>query len=206
VSAIAYHPGDARAAWLRGLVAQALAREVTRGANALVATAYAAAIDRNARLRARFRRAQRTWVEHPAWLRRAHHDPITLECWGEQLATGRGEPSCYIYGGKLPVGKLDFTAPHDMNWVLMYLHDHRGDLPCCVCPSEVIMRCLTHWYLYHAGAAGCFRCRGHAAACGPGRWAVGPPLWEGRRTPGFAWPTLPPATMLVLNFDGEPPR
>lgn len=203
-STISYHPHDARELWLRGLVAQELARQVARGADALVTAAYAAAIARNARLRARFRRAQRTWDHHPKWLRNPHHAQSLLECWGYAMATGRREPSCYVFGGKLPVGKLD-AEPRGVDFILMHLHDHRGDLPCCVCASDVITRCLTHWHLYHAGAAGCFRCRGHAAACGPGRWSVSAPLWEGRKTPGFAWPTLPVATMSVINFDGEPP-
>jgi hypothetical protein len=189
---------DARQAWLRGLVAQRLAHEATRGADALVAQAYATAIDRNGKLRVRFRRAVRTWPHHPAWWKRAHHDPITLECWGEQLATRSREPSCYCFGPKLVIGKLDRAEPKDVRWVEMYMHDHRGDLPCCMCPSDIITRCLTHWHLYHAGAANCFRCVGHAASVGPGRWSVCGPLWEGRRTPGWAWPTLPPPSPLFV--------
>lgn len=120
---IPYHPHDCRELYLRGLVAQGLARHVTYGADALVAAAYAAAIARNARLRARFRRAQRTWERWPAWPRRVRHAQDTREGWGYDLARGR-EPHCYVYGPRLPVGKLDASrddAAHD--FIPSHLHE-----------------------------------------------------------------------------------
>ena len=192
---------DLRLAHARGALAQALAAQVTKAAHELAAAAYASAIWRNARLRARWRRRAQgaRWRDggHPRWLKRSRPDWWRRITWGEAFARGQ-LPQCYVEGKLLLIGKAAATAAQqqEIDW---QIEDHRGDLPCCVCPSDAVGRCLTHWQLYHAGAARCFRCERHPAA-GRGGFpgVVCGPLWEGRRSPGYAAAPAPPSPLVVV--------
>jgi len=192
---------DPRQQMLRGRVAADLARIVTRGAHELLATAYAEAIKRNAKLRARFRRRAKRWEHWSAWPKRPHPDKNLRESWGYDFARGQ-LPRCGIGGRLLFIGTVDAT-PEQTKEIEYQIESHHGDLPCCVCPSDTIISCLTHWELYHAGAARCFRCERHPAARrGTMPGVVCGPLWEGRKTAGFVMapsPAPPPPPMLVLG-------
>lgn len=188
----------------RGHLAVALAQQATTGAHELLASAYAEAIKRNARLRARFRRRTQGAGYHEnggfaRWHKRQRHDWWTRVTWGHAFTHGP-LPRCYVEGRLLLLGKVVATAEQAEE--LEYQIEHYGgDLPCDMCPSSAVGLCLTHWFLYHAGAARCFRCERHPAAR-PGTMpgVISGPLWAGRKSVGFVMaPSPAPPPMLVLG-------